>query len=140
MASSDPWITLGFSYAMLMEMVSDPINTVYVSLYEQEVTGTAVIQNKGAFAGYLKGIAVKEGWRNRQIGSRLIRHIENEVFSVHPNLFLCVSSFNRQAQKLYTRLGYTVIGELKDYLIPGASEILMRKSRGPRMGYIPPDR
>jgi len=42
-----------------------------------------------------------------------------------------VSSFNPRARALYERLGYEMIGELKDYLIEGASELLMRKTIGP---------
>jgi ribosomal protein S18 acetylase RimI-like enzyme len=44
---------------------------------------------------------------------------------------MCVSSFNGDALRLYLRLGYEVIGELKDYLVRGHSEILLRKSKGP---------
>jgi len=32
---------------------------------------------------------------------------------------------------LYERLGYEVVGELKDYIVPGHSEMLLRKTIGP---------
>ncbi len=41
--------------------------------------------------------------------------------------FLCVSSFNDGARRLYERLGYQYIRELRDHLMPGASELLYRK-------------
>jgi ribosomal protein S18 acetylase RimI-like enzyme len=44
---------------------------------------------------------------------------------------MCVSSFNERAQELYERLGYKAVGELKDYIISGHSEILFRKRIGP---------
>jgi [ribosomal protein S18]-alanine N-acetyltransferase len=44
---------------------------------------------------------------------------------------MCVSSFNQAAGRLYQRLGYTMIGELTDYIVAGHSEILLRKSIGP---------
>lgn len=44
---------------------------------------------------------------------------------------MCVSSFNVEAFKLYQRLGHEVIGELKDYLVRGHAEVLLRKSTGP---------
>ena len=56
-------------------------------------------------------------------------------FRESPNVFLCVSSFNKEAQRLYKRLGYRKVGELKDYVVKGHSEFLMRKSIGPIMGY-----
>jgi ribosomal protein S18 acetylase RimI-like enzyme len=43
------------------------------------------------------------------------------------HIFLCVSSFNSRARSLYERCGYKVVGEFKDYVIEGASEILMHK-------------
>jgi ribosomal protein S18 acetylase RimI-like enzyme len=48
---------------------------------------------------------------------------------------MCVSSFNRDARRLYERLGYQVIGELTDYIVQGHSEILLRKSLGPLAGF-----
>ena len=57
--------------------------------------------------------------------------IENEIFPTNKNLFLCVSSFNPDAQRFYTRLGYEQIGVLKDYLVEGHDEILMRKTIAP---------
>jgi ribosomal protein S18 acetylase RimI-like enzyme len=44
---------------------------------------------------------------------------------------MCVSSFNEGASRLYQRLGYHVVGELRDYLVRGHSEILLRKTIGP---------
>ncbi len=41
------------------------------------------------------------------------------------------SSFNSRAKALYERLGYEMVGELKDYLVKGHSEYLFRKTIGP---------
>ena len=46
-------------------------------------------------------------------------------------MFLCVSSFNTRARALYERLGYQVVGELRDYVVRGHSEWLLRKSVAP---------
>jgi RimJ/RimL family protein N-acetyltransferase len=42
-----------------------------------------------------------------------------------------VSSFNERARALYTRLGYETVGELRDYIVRGHSEWLLRKSIAP---------
>jgi len=47
------------------------------------------------------------------------------------NIFTRVSSFNKRAQDLYRRLGYRAVGGLKDYIVAGRSEILLRKTIGP---------
>ena len=61
----------------------------------------------------------------------MLKFAEELIFSKAPNVFLCVSSFNKKAQKLYRRLGYETIGKLKDYIVPGHSEILLRKTIAP---------
>jgi RimJ/RimL family protein N-acetyltransferase len=48
-------------------------------------------------------------------------------------VFLCVSSFNERARALYEQLGYETVGELRDYVVRGQSEWLMRKTLGPIM-------
>jgi [ribosomal protein S18]-alanine N-acetyltransferase len=55
----------------------------------------------------------------------------SRIFQESPNVFMCVSTFNPDARRLYERLGYTAVGELSDYLVPGHGEVLLRKSRGP---------
>ena len=64
--------------------------------------------------------------RGTGVGSALLIHAE-QYFPEARHIFLCVSSFNARARQLYERRGYTAVGELKDYVIEGASEILMHK-------------
>ena len=78
---------------------------------------------------FLGGQALQGGGQG--LGSRLIAFTEERIFRDHPNVFLCVSGFNHAARRLYERLGYTCIGELKDYVVQDQSEWLYRKTRGP---------
>ncbi len=131
MAGSDTWTTLGFTHDQLMNTLNDALNEVFAVYVEEEIVGTIIIQTKGAFSGYLKSIAVKNGWRDKHLGKMMIEFIENKIFTKSANVFLCVSSFNPDAKKFYLKLGYKVIGELKNYLVEGHDEILMRKTTGP---------
>jgi len=131
MAGSETWITLRIPMDEIMKTLSDPLHEVFVAYVEDEIVGTMVIHTGGAFSGYLKSIAVKPGWRNQKLGEKMMEFIEKEIFSTYKNLFLCVSSFNSDAQQFYTKLGYEKIGELKDYLVAGHDEILMRKTIAP---------
>ncbi len=63
----------------------------------------------------------------------MIAFAEERIFQNHPNVFLCVSSFNPDARRLYERLGYEYIGELKDFIVAGHSELIYRKTLGPMM-------
>ena len=131
MAGSEPWITLGMSMDQVMYSLNNPLNEVFAAYVKDEIIGAIVIQPKGAFSGYLKSIAVKPGWRGKKLGQEMMTFIEKEIFSTCANLFLCVSSFNTDAQLFYLKLGYEQIGVLKDYLVKGHDEILMRKTIAP---------
>jgi ribosomal protein S18 acetylase RimI-like enzyme len=74
--------------------------------------------------------------RGQGLGTELLRWAEARVFGEQPNLFLCVSSFNPDARRLYERLGYQTVGVLEDFLVAGLDEILMRKTRGPLLGFV----
>ncbi len=86
---------------------------------------------QGSFTGYIKRICIHPDWSGKGIGTKLMRFAEDRIFSVKPNVFLCVSSFNLKAKELYLKLGYEVIGEIKDYIVSGYSEIVLRKTKGP---------
>lgn len=131
MANSEPWLTLGRTFDDGLKLLSDAGKEVYVARDEKAVAGFIILDMCGAFRGYIQTIGVMSEWRGRGVGTRLIKFAEERIFRGSPNVFLCVSDFNTEAQKLYARLGYERIGELKDYVVSGHSEILMRKTIGP---------
>jgi ribosomal-protein-alanine N-acetyltransferase len=49
-----------------------------------------------------------------------------------------VSSFNGGALHLYKKFGFELIGELKDFIKPGFTELLLRKTVGAVAGYKAP--
>ena len=136
MASSDPWRQLGRTLEQSYQIVQDPAREVYVALdpspgADLPVAGFIVISMRGAFVGYIQSVAVREEWRGRGLGTALIEAAERRILRATPNVFICVSSFNAGARRLYERLGYAVVGELPDYIVRGHSEILLRKTTGP---------
>jgi len=131
LAGSEPWITLGMSADHLINTLNDPLNEVFAAFVKDALVGSIIIQTRGAFSGYLKSIAVKPDWRGKKLGEKMMSFIEKEIFSTCANLFLCVSSFNQDAQRFYQKLGYEKIGVLKNYLVEGHDEILMRKTTSP---------
>jgi ribosomal protein S18 acetylase RimI-like enzyme len=75
---------------------------------------------------YVASIAVSAGARSRGVGTQLMVFAEQR-FAHRRHLFLCVSSFNRRAQRFYRRLGYKRVAEFADYIVDGHSELLMHK-------------
>jgi ribosomal protein S18 acetylase RimI-like enzyme len=137
MTNSEPWITLRRNYTDSIAMLSDPVREVYVGVMEGEVVGFMILRMDGAFVGYIQTVAVMPQWRGRGVGTRLVQYAEARVFRETPNVFINASSFNPGAQRLYERLGYEVVGELRDYIVAGHSEVLLRKTIGPLTEFRP---
>jgi ribosomal protein S18 acetylase RimI-like enzyme len=131
MANSEPWITLGRDYEASIETLSVSTKEVYIGLIDREIVGFIILNMQGAFIGYLQTVCISSKWRGKGLGSKLIGYAEKRILRETPNVFICVSSFNKRAIRLYERLGYEEIGELKDYIVTGHSEILLRKTTGP---------
>jgi ribosomal protein S18 acetylase RimI-like enzyme len=138
MVTSDPWVTLGRTEEQAIRILSDrEVQEVYVAVHERAVVGFVILVLKGAFIGYIRTIAVRADWRSRGLGRILVGFSEERIFRDSPNAFLCVSSFNQRARTLYERLGYEFVGELRDYIVRGSSELIMRKTLGPYAEFRP---
>ena len=131
MAGTDPWIRLGRSYADCLAALRPP-REVYGAREKGVIAGFIVLQAYGALNGYIQTVCAAPGWRGRGVGTALVRFAEKRIFSKGPNVFMCVSSFNRGARRLYARLGYERAGLLKNFIIRGEDELLLRKTTGPR--------
>jgi len=137
MTSSEPWITLGRTYETSLRIMRDPTREVYVARDGVGLTGFLILCMTGAFVGYIQTICIHPDRRGQGLGSRLIQFAERRILEESPNVFMCVSSFNRDARRLYQRLGYHEVGELSNYIVEGYSEILLRKTQGPLATFAP---
>ena len=128
MAGSDPWITLGRGLESCRASCRHPEYELFVARSGTQPGGFILLHPRGlAGSPYIASIATAEEVRGRGVGSRLLTFAEDHFRSHSKHIFLCVSSFNPRARALYERRGYTAVGELKYYVIAGASEILMHK-------------
>lgn len=130
-SASEPWITLRRGYEDSLLAMLDPEREVWVGWKDDARVGFLVLQLKGAFVGYVQTLCVVEALRGRGLGSQLLGFAEERIFREFKNVFICVSSFNPRARKLYERLGYQTVGPLRDFVVAGHDEILLRKTRGP---------
>jgi [ribosomal protein S18]-alanine N-acetyltransferase len=128
MASNDPWVTLGRTYEKCLATIRNPLAEAYVAKVDDVVMGLAIIQLKGALVGYIQTLLIAEEYRGHTLGHQMITYLENRIYEFSPNVFMCVSDFNKDAQRLYAKMGYEVIGEIKNYIAEGHSEILLRKT------------
>jgi ribosomal-protein-alanine N-acetyltransferase len=128
MASTDPWITLGRGLEDCRRRCHDPEFQLFVAREGSRPRGFILLQRRGvAGSPYVATIATSSDCRSRGVGSRLLQFAEDLFRPEFTHIFLCVSSFNPRARALYERCGYRVVGEFQDYVIRGASELLMHK-------------
>jgi [ribosomal protein S18]-alanine N-acetyltransferase len=131
MAGSEPWITLGRGLDRCLAACCDPEYLVFVARQDEVRRGVIVVQSRGvAGSPYVVSLACAPDARGAGIGGRLLSFVETLMCREAAYLFLCVSSFNDRARRFYERHGYAVVAELEDYVIPGASELLMSKRLG----------
>ena len=138
MASSEPWLTLGRTVEESSRVMQDPSREVYLAVQGTEAVGFLILTLAGPFPGYLQTLCVSPEHRGRGVGTELLEFTEARIFRESPNVFLCVSSFNVDARRLYERSGYVLVGELNDYLVSGHGELLFRKTRGPLSEFTAP--
>lgn len=137
MCSTDPWITLGMNYEQCLKAFEGSCKEIYTISVQNEIAGFVIIQTGGTFSGYIQTICIGEGWRGRGLGRKLLLFCEKRIHEFSPNVFICVSSFNEGAKKLYLDFGFKFIGELENFVKQGYSELLLRKTIGPRVDYKP---
>lgn len=137
MAASDPWLRLGIKYRSCLKNIKTPFRELHTALRGGTLEGLVIITMYGTFKGYIQALCVAPEARGGGLGARLMKHAEDRIYSESPNVFLCVSSFNKGAIKFYRGLGYRRAGLLKDFLVKGADELLLRKTLGPLRTFKP---
>lgn len=127
---SDPWKTLN-EHIDFPRYIS--LKQAHVCIADEETAGFVIFTAEPVFArgGYLRAIGVAPALRNRGIGKKLLAFAEKKTAHLSPNLYLCVSSFNRQAQTFYKSRGYTKTGTLPGLIRPGISEYIYWKRLRP---------
>ena len=131
MAASEPWMTSGRTVEALVPIISDPVKEVHLVRDSDGIAAFIILDLRGLTNGYVQTICVRPDRRGGGLGAALLGWSEIHIQQQSPNVFLCVSSYNPGAQKFYARLGYERIGVLREYVIDGHDEILMRKTTGP---------
>ncbi|HEY6262930.1 MAG TPA: GNAT family N-acetyltransferase [Nitrospiraceae bacterium] len=133
LADSDPWKRLGYQvrdwdgYFTPLPQGRDS----YVVDQNGQAAGIAVVRQKFLLGDYVELFGVADQARGKGLGTLMLAHVEAAVFARVKNLFVCVSDFNDCARHFYKKQGYSEIGPMPDFLIPGSAEILLRKTSGP---------
>ena len=128
MVSSEPWITLQRNLDGCRQVLSRPGTELFIARDEDRRPLGFVLLAPYGLAGspYIACFAVSPEAQGHSVGSQLMQFSEQH-FPYRSHMFLLVSSFNSRAQQFYRRHGYESIGELKDYIVAGHSELIFHK-------------
>jgi len=137
MSRTDPWITLEMNYENCLDAFKGDCKEIYIIEVKNVIAGFIIIQTCGTFSGYIQTVCIDEPYRGMGFGKKLLQFCEERIHKFSPNVFICVSSFNKGAIKLYYEFGFKLVGELNDFVKAGFTELLLRKTIGPRVGYKP---
>jgi ribosomal-protein-alanine N-acetyltransferase len=125
-AASEPWKTLNERVDFLKYLL---LKQAYVCVIGDAPAGFVLFTPEPVFArgGYVRAIGVDPLMRRQGIGGNLLAFAESRIARRSPNIFLCVSSFNRGGQAFYKGRGYTRVGKLPGLIVPDASEYIFWK-------------
>ena len=138
MAETDPWITLGIPYEECLMAFEGPCREFYILKTDHEIAGFVILQICGSFKGYIQTLCVDQRFRGRGLGTGILQFCEERILKISPNIFICVSSFNKSALGLYLDYGFKQVGELENFVKMGYTELLLRKTAGAISGYRAP--
>ena len=128
-AAIGPWAHYGFGAARMTAAFksSDDGAVRYQIECGGEPAGAVVILSPWLAGPYLQMLAVLPTHQNRGIGAKFLAWYEAEARGHFRNLWLCVSGFNSEAQRLYRARGFERVATLEGLVRDGDDEHLMRK-------------
>jgi ribosomal protein S18 acetylase RimI-like enzyme len=124
--ASEPWKTLQEEVDFLKYI---SLKQAYVCLSDCGPAGFIIFTADPVFArgGYIRAVGVAPAMRRQGIGKKLLAFAE-AVTALHSrNMYLCVSSFNRQGLNFYKNCGYIRVGKIPGLIRWDASEHILWK-------------
>jgi ribosomal protein S18 acetylase RimI-like enzyme len=118
LAGSDPWTTLQVKEEDCRKAFDGTGKECFEVLVEEKPAGFVILQMAGSFMGYIQTLFIHSDFQGKGIGHQLLAYCESYVHQYSPNLFICVSSFNTGAIRLYEAFGFSLVGTLYNF-IPG---------------------
>lgn len=143
MAATPLWQRYGVTVQSAIERLSTGLRRMYepdvdssaTHLFVAESTTGATVGfvwavRRGGFdrSGYIPLLAVESSQRGGGVGTELLI-VAEEYLRPAQDVFLLCTDFNTDAQRFYERHGYSRVGTLPDYILPGIVELIYRKRR-----------
>lgn len=130
-ASIGPWAHYNFDQQRMQAslLVTGDGAIRYELLADDVPSGVVIIRSPWLAGPYLQILAVLPTLQGKGAGAMILKWYEQTAMAARMrNVWLCVSSFNVDAQRFYQRFGYTLVGHIHDLMRDGDDELLMRKN------------
>jgi ribosomal protein S18 acetylase RimI-like enzyme len=128
-AGMEPWSQINFPASHLEAFLTaeDPALSRHAVFVGGVPAGAIAIRSPWLRGPYLQVLAILPDFQGQGFGAILLDWFEREASPNSRWLWLCHSGFNRRAGTFYARHGFETVTELRDLLIDGGDEVLMRK-------------
>ena len=128
-ACIEPWSQIHYPASRLTAFFTaeDPALSRHAVFVSDEPAGVIAVRNPWLNGPYLQLLALLPPFQGQSFGAGLLAWFEGTASPHNRWVWLCHSSFNTRAGAFYARHGFEAVTELRDLLIDGTDEILMRK-------------
>ena len=129
LADMDPWKTLGYQREKLASylLLPDPALKRFIISVEEELSGIVCLRNPWLRGPFLEMLAIFTSCQRRGLGKKILQWIEGQTKTVHPNIWVTVSTFNSGARRFYEQAGFVQVAVLTGLVKDGYDELLLRK-------------
>ena len=130
MADIDPWARLGVEAALFTSFLArhEAGAYRYRIVVDDIDAGICVVRDPWLSGPYLNLLGLVPQAQRQGVGKAVLQWLEARARTAkHRNLWLCVSSFNDNARRIYERAGYTHLATIDSLSFDGFDEHLMRK-------------
>ena len=126
------WQRYGVTEQSISERLANGLKgdaKIVVAEQDAEILGFVWAAENGAFARdvYIPLIGVNPESRSHGVGKILLDYVEQILFGRPRDVFLLVSDFNTDANRFYQKCGYSEIGRIPNYVLPGVAELIYWK-------------
>jgi diamine N-acetyltransferase len=125
-----PWSVMNYPADAMRSFLEGSSDTVSRYRLEQrgEDAGIVSIRYPWLKGPYLELLALLPNFQGQGLGTRILRWLEGEAMRLEArNLWVCASSFNHGALRLYEGYGFQRVATLPGLVVDGYDEILLRK-------------
>ncbi|PMB77169.1 MAG: ribosomal-protein-alanine N-acetyltransferase [Fervidicoccus fontis] len=118
-----------YSISVLVSFLTLFPELFLIARHEERIVGYIAGFMEKEDRGHIASIAVRQEYRGRGIGRKLLEEEENKMRNLNvKEVVLEVSENNEVAIRLYTSMGYKKIKRVKNYYPDGSAAFIMKKT------------